>query len=201
MTGQDLMAGVHGRNIAFLDGAFQLREVSAGFARQFACLPEDLAGADFTRLFGSGHEMVLLGLCLSLQGKGEGVFREHVDVRWTRTRQVLSVVVRAAQGVLLASVHPTTRPDAGFTLSAPHARVLERVAEGWTVDQIAADLDIGTQAARKRVDAVVEQFGVASRMSAVSKAYGWGVLDPSVWPPRVVATRGAQSPPVRTKAG
>ncbi|WP_156213650.1 helix-turn-helix transcriptional regulator [Lentzea aerocolonigenes] len=195
MTGQDLMAGMHGRNIAFLDSAFQLREVSAGFAQQFDAWPEDLAGVDFTCLFGPEHEMVLLGLCLSLQSRGDGAFREHVGVRRGRFRQVLGVVVRATRGVLVASAHPSPRPHAGFTLSAPNARVLERVAEGWTADQIATDLDIGVVSARNLVAAVLAQFGATSELSAVSKAYAWGVLDPSVWPPRVVAA------PALTRAG
>jgi DNA-binding CsgD family transcriptional regulator len=201
MTGQDLMAGMHGRNIAFLDGAFRLREVSAGFARQFDARPEDLADADFTCLFGSEHEMVLLGLCLSLQGRGDGAFREHVGVRRGKFRQVLSVVVRATRGVLVASVHPSARPHTGFTLSASNARILERVAEGWTVDQIATDLDIGVVSARNLVAAVLAQFGVTSELSAVSKAYAWGVLDPSVWPPRAVVAPGVRPVPVLTRAG
>jgi DNA-binding CsgD family transcriptional regulator len=201
MTGRDLMAGMHGRNIAFLDSAFQLREVSAGFARQFDCRPEDMAGADFTGLFGPDHEMALLGLCLSLQSRGDGAFREHLGVRRGRSRRMLSVVVRAAQGVLVASVHPSARPHAGFTLSASNARILERVAEGRTVDQIAADLDIGEQTAHNRVAAVLEEFDTTSKVSAVSKAYAWGVLDPSVWPPRVVSARGGRAPQVLTRAG
>ncbi|PWK85539.1 DNA-binding CsgD family transcriptional regulator [Lentzea atacamensis] len=201
MTGQDLMAGMHCRNIAFLDSAFQLREVSVGFAKQFDCRPADLVGTDFTCMFGPDHEMVLLGLCLSLQRTGDGVFREHLVVRRGRVRQVLGVVVRAVQGGFVASAHPSARPHAGFTLSAANARILERVAEGRTADQIAADLDIGEQSARNRIAAVLAQFGETSQSSALSKAYAWGVLDPSVWPPRVVPARSCPSPSVWTKAG
>lgn len=198
MTGLDLMAGMHGRNIAFLDSAFQMREVSAGFAKQFDYLPAELVGVDFTRMFGSDHEMVLLGLCLSLQSKGNGVCCEHVGVSRARLRREFRVVVRAARGVLVASVHPSGQPHAGFTLSASGARLLERVAEGWTDDQIADDLDVNPHSVRNLVGAVLAQFGATSRLSAVSRAYAWGVLDPSVWPPRVVA---GQAPSVWTKAG
>lgn len=195
------MVGMHGRNIAFLDSVFQLREVTTGFAKQFGCLPSELVGADFPCLFGNDHEMVLLGQCLSLQGKGDGVFCEHVGVRRARSRQVLRVVVRAVQGALVACVHPSAQPHAGFTLSATHARMLEWIAEGRTVDQIAADLDVSPQSVQNRIAAVLERFGVTSRLSAVSKAHAWGVLDPSVWPPRVVAGLGGRSWLVTTKAG
>lgn len=202
MTGMGLMAGLHGRNIAFLDDAFQLREASAGFAKQFGCVPSELTGVDFTRLFGLEHEMVLLGQCLALQSRGDGAFCEHVGVRRTGLRQTLRVVVRATgPSVLVASVHPSAQPHAGFTLNVPNARLLERVAEGRTVEQIAADLDVGLRSVRDRLAGVLEQFGVTSRLSAVSKAYAWGVLDPSVWPPRVVAGQAGRSPLAWTKAG
>lgn len=192
---------MHGRNIAFLDSAFQLREVSAGFAKQFDCLPAELAGGDFPRLFGPDHEMVLLGQCLSLQGKADGVFCEYVGVRRQRLHQMLRVVVRAARGVLVASVHPSAQPHAGFTLNAPNVRLLEQIAEGRTVEQIAADLDMNPQSIQNRVSAVLAQFGVTSRLSAVSKAYAWGVLDPSVWPPRVVAAHGGRAWLASAQAG
>jgi DNA-binding CsgD family transcriptional regulator len=181
MPGLDLMAGVHGRNITLLDSTFQLREVSAGFAAQFCCAAGDLVGADFTRLFGHDAEMVLLGQCLALQTNGDGVFSEQL-------------VVRAGHGVLVASVHPFVEPRADFSLSAWNARILEWVAEGWTVEQIAAEIDVSPHAARYRIASLLELFGVTSRLSAVSKAYSWGVLDPNVWPPRAAAGLVDRSP-------
>jgi DNA-binding CsgD family transcriptional regulator len=194
MPGLDLMAGVHGRNITLLDSTFQLREVSTGFAAQFRCAAGDLVGADFTRLFGHDAEMVLLGQCLSLQTNGDGVFSEQLVVRRQRSHHALRVVVRAAHGVLAASVHPFVEPRADFSLSAWNARILEWVAEGWTVEQIAAEIDVSPHDARYRIASLLELFGVTSRLSAVSKAYSWGVLDPSLWPPRAAAGLVDRSP-------
>jgi DNA-binding CsgD family transcriptional regulator len=193
MSDLALMTDVYGRNIAFLDSVFRLREMSKGFAKQFDCQPAELIGADFTHLFGPSHEIELLGQCFAVQGKGKGMFCELVVVRRQRLRQVLRVVVRAARGGLVASVHPSAQPHAGFMLTAPKARLLEQVAEGRSVDQIAAEFDVGPRSVENRIAAMLEQFGVTNPVSAVSKAYSWGLLDPSLWPPRVVAGQGGHS--------
>lgn len=177
--------GAGGRNLASLDDAFQLCEVSEGFAAQFRCAPGDLVGAEFTRLFGSETEVMLLGRCLSLHAKGDGAFCEHFSVRRQRMRQLLRVEVRADGGALVAAVHPSAQPHTGFTLSRSNARILERIAEGWTVEQVAAGIEMTTQSVRYRMAALLKLFEASCGRSAVSKAYLWGVLDPVAWPPRV----------------
>ena len=200
----DAATGVGGRNLASLDDTFQLCEVSSGFAAQFCCAPGDLVGAEFTRLFGSEAEVMLLGQCLSLHAKGDGAFCEHLSVRRQRMRQLMRVVVRADGGVLVAAVHPWAQPHAGFTLSRPNARILERLAEGWTVEQIAAGIEMTTGSVQHRMATLLSLFDATSGPSAVSTAYLWGVLDPVVWPPRVahgIVNRSWAGAPARAGPG
>jgi hypothetical protein len=181
----DALPGTGGRNLASLDDAFQLCEVSAGFAAQFRCASDDLVGAEFVRLFGSEAEVLLLGHCLSLQTKGDGFFCEHLSVRRQRMRQLLRVVVHAQGGALVAAVHPSAQPHPGFTLSSSNARILERIAEGWTVEQVAAGVEMSTRSVRHRMATLLNLLEAGSGPSAISNAYLWGVLDPVAWPPRV----------------
>ncbi|MCP2242645.1 hypothetical protein [Lentzea aerocolonigenes] len=181
----DAVPETSGRNLASLDDSFQLCEVTEGFADQFCCACDDLVGAEFVRLFGSEAEVLLLAQCLSLQAKGEGFFREHLSVRRQRMRQLLKVVVHADGGALVAAVQPSGQPHTGFTLSRSNARILERIAEGWTVEQVAAGIEMTTRSVRYRMTTLLTLLEAGSGPSAISNAYLWGVLDPVAWPPRV----------------
>jgi hypothetical protein len=181
-----LMSGVHGRNIAFLDNSLQLREISAGFAARFSCSPGELVGADFTALFGVEAEVELLGHCLGVLSSG-GAFCDNITVGGRRARQALRVIVRLLNGVLVASVHPAVQLTHAISLDETNVRILESVADGRIAGDVASTLGIADQAVHHRLAALVTLFGAGSLEQMVSRAYSWGVLDPTTWPPRVAA--------------
>ena len=73
-------------------------------------------------------------------------------------------------------------------LTPRESLVLELVAEGFSTRQIAGTLFVSEQAITYHVGNLLSKFACENRAGLVSRAFIFGYLDPSAWPPRLAAT-------------
>lgn len=82
-------------------------------------------------------------------------------------------------------------------LNTRQVEILEHLATGASTSRIAAALYLSPQTVSYHITQMLGQFQVESRTGLVARAYHYGVLDVTHWPPRVnpQAGRSHHRPP------
>jgi DNA-binding CsgD family transcriptional regulator len=82
----------------------------------------------------------------------------------------------------------------GLVLTTRQAEILEHLATGARTNSIAEALFLSRQAVSYHITQMLTQFEAESRTGLVARAYHFGVLDATRWPPRVSPCATAARP-------
>jgi len=173
-------------NVAFLDENLVVREANDEFVRYFAGAARDVVGQPFAALFHPRSQRMIRFRCDQLVDAGGGRFTQGVTISSRGTEQRVQVTVLAYRRVLAARVSTYVAwPDEPAAADEFHVLLLEALAEGRELADIAERLSCGPDMVSGHLDVLMRAFGAGNRTALVARAYSTGVLDARVWPPRV----------------